>query len=101
SLDEFASELGWRYAAARQIPLARLEAPFTEFSSAQAFVAYGESLAAVQMIHDRYGDDPLLDLLRALRQGQSMAQALQSVLRLSYPEMERELAAYLAHRYGR
>jgi hypothetical protein len=52
------------------------------------------------MIHDRYGASQLSYLLQALRRGESMSQALHSVLRMSYEEIDREIAAYLAGRYG-
>lgn len=101
SLDEFGPLLTQRFAASRQIPLETLESSFGRFNTSQAFQAYGESLAAVQMINDQYGGYQFPYLLRALRGGQSMAQALQSVLRLSYQDLDAELAAYLARHYGK
>ncbi|MBI2820003.1 MAG: hypothetical protein HYX73_08495, partial [Acidobacteria bacterium] len=100
-LDDFGPLLAQRYARSRQIPLQELEGSFRRLNTAQAFLAYGESLAAVQMIHDQYGSYQLPDLLRALHRGQSMTEALRSVLRMSYKDMDFEMAAYLARHYGK
>ena len=100
-LDEFGPLLAQRYGRSRQISLLTLEGSFRRLNTAQAFLAYGESLAAVQMIHDQYGAYQLPDLLRALRRGESMSEALHSVLRMSYSDMDREIAAYLARHYGK
>jgi len=89
------------YGAERNIPLAELEGSFRRFNSRQAGQAYAQSLAAVEMIRDRYGAYQLPYLLRALREGQSPAQALRSVLRMSYEDLEAELRAYLAQKYGK
>ncbi|MBI3934352.1 MAG: hypothetical protein HY316_06640 [Acidobacteria bacterium] len=101
SLDEFGQVLAERFAASRQIPLAELEGSFGRLNTSQAFQAYGESLAAVQMISDQYGEYQLPYLLRALRGGQNMSQALRSVLRMSYEDLDAEMAAYLARHYGK
>lgn len=87
------------YGAGQQIPIAQLEGSFRRFNSGQAAVAYAESLAVVEMIRDRYGAYQLPYLLRALKEG-SMTQALRSVLRMSYDDLETELRAYLAQKYG-
>ena len=100
-LDEFGPLLAQRYGGSRQMPLQDLEGSFQRFNTAQAFLAYGESLAAVQMIHDQYGAYQLPDLLGALRRGESMSEALHSVLRMSYQDMDQEMAAYLARLFGK
>jgi len=100
-LDEFGPLLAQRYGGSRQMPLQDLEGSFRSFNTAQAFLAYGESLAAVQMIHDQYGAYQLPDLLGALRRGESMSEALHSVLRMSYQDMDQEMAAYLARLFGK
>jgi tetratricopeptide (TPR) repeat protein len=99
-LNEFGPTLARRYASGKHIPLQTLEASFQTLNTGEAFLAYGESLAAVQMISERYGSYHLTDLLRALRRGESMPQALHSVLRMTYEDMDREIASYLAGRYG-
>lgn len=100
-LDEFGPMLAQRFAASRQIPLAELEGSFGRFNASQAFQAYGESLAAVRLIHDQYGDYQIAELLRALRSGGNMSEALRSVLRMSYSDLDAELAAFFARRYGK
>jgi tetratricopeptide (TPR) repeat protein len=96
-LNEFGREL----VAARSqlLPLRKLEGSFQGFDFTQAFLAYGETLAAVKMIHDQYGPYQLPDLLRALHRGESMSEALHSVLRMSYEDTDQEMAAYLARHY--
>ena len=100
-LDEFGPMLAQRFAASRQIPLAELEGSFGRFDASLAFQAYGESLAAVQLIHDQYGDYQIAEILRALRSGRNMSEALRSILRMSYSDLDAELAAFLARRYGK
>jgi tetratricopeptide (TPR) repeat protein len=99
SLDEFGALIASRYAASRQMPLAQLEGSFRRFNTAQALLAYAQSLAAVEMIRDEYGDYQLPALLKALRSGQSITDAFRSVLRVSYGEFEEQMAAYLSRRY--
>ncbi len=99
-LDEFGPELARLFATSSQIPLAELEESFERFGSDRARQAYGESLAAAEMMRDRYGDYQFPDLLEALR-SQSLAEALRSVLRSDYPELEAQLGDYLRQRYGR
>ena len=48
-------QLSHLYKAQREIPLNALEGSFQNFSGAQAYVAYAESLAAVSYINDSYG----------------------------------------------
>jgi tetratricopeptide (TPR) repeat protein len=100
SLDEFGTYVRDRYANSGQIPLSLLEGSFRRFNSAQALLAYGQSLAAAEMIRDQYGDYQLPTMLKALRSGQSISDAIRSVLRMSYGEFEDEIAAYLNRRYG-
>ena len=99
-LDEFVPELAHLFATSRQIPLAELEESFERFDSDRARQAYGESLAAVEMMRERYGAFRLPELLEALR-SQSMAEALGSVLRSDYKGLEAQVGDYLRQRYGR
>jgi peptidase MA superfamily protein len=92
-------ELARRFAASRQIPLTQLEGSYRRLNAGQALMAYSESLAAVEMIRDQYGDYYLPKLLQALGAGQSLELSLKSVLRIDYTELETELAAYLARLY--
>ena len=89
------------YAASRQIPLRQLEDSFMGLAPPFVAVAYAESLAAVLMIQDQYGAYQLPQLLKVLSQGGTQEEALRQVLRLSYQDLEEELAAYLTRRFGR
>jgi tetratricopeptide (TPR) repeat protein len=89
------------YAQTRQIPLRELEGSFMRFDSSRAGLAYAESLAAVEMLRDRYGAFQLPELLRALGRGRTMEEALREVLRMGYEDLEADLARFLATRFGR
>jgi hypothetical protein len=99
-LDEFGPGLAQVFAATSQIPLAELEGSFERFDTNRARLAYGESLAAAELLRERYGAFRLSELLEALR-SQSVAGALPSVLRLDYSELEAQLGDYVRQRYGR
>jgi hypothetical protein len=99
SLGHYGAELAMRYSAARNVPLMLLEGSFGRLGPAQATLAYAESLAAVEMIREQYGDYQLPALLKALRNGQNIAAALRAVLRVDYRDFEEELSRYLARRY--
>jgi hypothetical protein len=98
-LGHYGAELAMRYSAARNVPLMLLEGSFGRLGPAQATLAYAESLAAVEMIREQYGDYQLPALLKALRNGQNIAAALRAVLRVDYRDFEEELSRYLARRY--
>ncbi|HET6933694.1 MAG TPA: tetratricopeptide repeat protein, partial [Candidatus Angelobacter sp.] len=60
----FGPRLAALFGTGHQIPLSQLEAGFQGYSSAEAAVAYAESLAAVEYIRDHYG---LSDVARLLQ----------------------------------
>ncbi len=82
------------YAASRQVPLAQLEGSFLQFDTSLAAVAYAESETAVEVIHSKYGDYSLAQILKMLGEGKSMREALQQILRGGYPELETALREY-------
>ncbi|MGC1438751.1 MAG: peptidase MA family metallohydrolase [Terriglobales bacterium] len=84
----------------REIPLNALEGSFMQFSSAQAAVAYEESLAAVQYISDTYGMSDLQRILERLGQGSSTEAALRATIHSDYGQLEAEVGKYLASKYG-
>jgi tetratricopeptide (TPR) repeat protein len=88
------------YKTQQQIPLNVLEGSFARFSSAQATLAYTESLAAVQYISETYGMSDLQRILERLGQGNSTEAALREILHSSYGDLEAELAKYLASKYN-
>jgi len=62
------------YTSGRQVPLNQLEGEFQGYSSAEASVAYAESLAAVEYIRATYGMGDLARLLRRLEKGRVWSQ---------------------------
>jgi tetratricopeptide (TPR) repeat protein len=84
----------------REIPLNALESSFMQFSSAQATVAYEESLAAVQYISDTYGMSDLQRILERLGQGSSTEAALRATIHSDYGQLESEVGKYLISKYG-
>jgi hypothetical protein len=83
-----------------EIPLNALEGSFMQFSSAQATVAYEESLAAVQFISDTYGMSDLERILERLGQGSSTEAALRATIHSDYGQLEVEVGKYLLGKYG-
>lgn len=88
------------YASGHQIPLNQLEAQFSSFSSAEASVAYAESLAAAEYIRNTYGPPSVQQILQRLGQGQSVETALRSTIHAGYAELETQIADYLRKNYG-
>lgn len=84
----------------REIPLNALEGSFMQFSSAQATVAYEESLAAVQYISDSYGMSDLQRVLERLGQGSSTEAALRATIHSDYAQLEADVGKYLMGKYG-
>jgi len=84
----------------REIPLNALEGSFMQFSSAQATVAYEESLAAVQYISDSYGMSDLQRILERLGQGSSTEAALRATIHSDYGQLETDVGKYLNGKYG-
>jgi len=99
-LGRYGPALAKLYSQSRQVPLVKLEGSFQGLTSSGAALAYAESHAAVEMLRDRYGAYQLPGLLRSLGTGKTMEQALREALRMTYEDMETELAQYLAKRFG-
>jgi Peptidase MA superfamily/Tetratricopeptide repeat len=88
------------YASGHEVPLNQLEGEFQGYSSAEASVAYAESLAAVEYIRSAYGMSDLARLLQRLGEGQSVESALRSTIHGGYAELEAEITNYLRKTYG-
>ncbi|HYA24660.1 MAG TPA: tetratricopeptide repeat protein [Terriglobales bacterium] len=88
------------YRTQHQIPLNALEGTFVNFSSLQATVAYGESLAAVQYISEAYGMGDLQRILERLGQGSSAEAALRAILHSDYADLENQVGKFLVTKYG-
>lgn len=84
----------------REIPLNVLEGSFMRFNSAQAAVAYEESLATVQYISDTYGISDLQRILQRLGEGNSTEAALRATIHSDYGSLEDEVGKYLSNKYG-
>jgi hypothetical protein len=93
-------QLSLLYKAQQNIPLNALEGSFQNFSGAQAYVAYAESLAAVSYINDSYGMSDIQRILERLSQGNSTEAALRATIHSDYGQLETDLARYLADKYG-
>jgi len=94
------SRLAELYRAQQEIPLNVMEGSFVNLSSAQAVLAYAESLAAAQYISETYGMSDLQRILQELAQGSSTEAALRAILHSGYGDLENELGKYLASKYG-
>lgn len=88
------------YSSDKQVPLSQLEGEFQGYSSAEASVAYAESLAAVEYIRATYGMSDVARLLQRLGEGQSVESALRSTIHGGYADLETEITNYLRKNYG-
>ena len=95
-----ARRLASLYSAHLNIPLNQLETSFLKFSSAEATVAYTQSLFAVEYIRDTYGMSDVAAILRKMGEGQSTETALRSTIHSGYGQFEQELTNYLRKNYG-
>lgn len=93
-------QLSLLFKAQRNIPLNALEGSFMNFSGAQAYVAYAESLAAVTYINDSYGLSDVQRILQRISQGSSTEAALRATIHADYGQFESDLARYLSDKYG-
>src|SRR5579864_364102 len=93
-------QLALLFQAQRNIPLNALEGSFLQFSGAQAYLAYAESLAAVSFIADSYGMSDIQRILQRIGQGNSTEAALRATIHSDYGQLESDLAKYLADKYG-
>jgi tetratricopeptide (TPR) repeat protein len=88
-------------AAGNVPPLAALETSFLELPGDQVGAAYAKSLAAVEYLRATYGPGVVRRLLQAMPSNPDFGSLLREHFRLSYDELDRELAASLTRRYGR
>jgi tetratricopeptide (TPR) repeat protein len=84
----------------QNIPLNALEGSFLQFSGAQAYLAYAESLAAVTYITDLYGMSDIRRSLQRLSEGNSTEAALRATIHSDYGQLEADLTKYLTDKYG-
>jgi tetratricopeptide (TPR) repeat protein len=100
SLNGEGHQLAQLFKAQHNIPLNVLEGSFMSFNGVQAYVAYGESLAAVSYINDSYGMSDIQRILERLSQGNSTEAALRATIHSDYGQLESDLGRYLADKYG-
>jgi hypothetical protein len=93
-------QLAQLFKSQRNIPLNVLEGSFLQFPGAQAYVAYGESLAAVSYINDSYGMSDIQRILQRISQGSSTEAALRATIHSDYGQLESDLTRYLTDKYG-
>ncbi len=100
SLGNDGRQLAQLFKSQRNIPLNMLEGSFMNFSGAQAYLAYAESLAAVTYINDSYGMGDLQRILQRLSEGSSTEAALRATIHSDYGQLEAEVGKYLSDKYG-
>jgi tetratricopeptide (TPR) repeat protein len=100
SLSSSGHQLSRLFKAQQNIPLNVLEGSFLQFSGAEAYVAYAESLAAVSYINDSYGMSDVQRILQRIGQGSSTEAALRATIHSDYGQLESDVARYLADKYG-
>lgn len=88
------------FAAGNEIPFNVLEGSFMSFDTAQATVAYAESLAATEYIRDAYGMSEIARILQLLSQGSSTEAALRATIHSGYHQLRDEMTSQLKERYG-
>jgi Peptidase MA superfamily len=100
SLSGDGHQLSLLFKSHRNIPINGLEGSFLRFSGSQAYIAYAESLAAVQYINDSYGLSDIQRVLERMSQGSSTEAAMRATLHSDYGQFDTDLARYLADKYG-
>ncbi len=101
SLDANGYRLAQLFRAQQEIPFNGLEGNFMRFSTAEAVLAYDESLAAAQYINDTYGMSDLQRILEKIGQGSSAEAALRGTIHSDYADLGTEVGKYLSDKYGR
>jgi tetratricopeptide (TPR) repeat protein len=100
SLSGNGRRLSQMFRAQQTIPYNALEGGFMRFSSAEALLAYDESLAAVQYIYETYGMSDVERILQRIGQGGSPESALRATIHSDYGQLESEVGKFLAGKYG-
>jgi Flp pilus assembly protein TadD len=100
SLSSDGRRLAQLFRSQHAIPYNVLEGGFTRFSSVEAYVAYAESLAAVEYISRTYGMSDVERILERIGQGSAPEAALRATIHSDYGQLESEVGKYLASKYG-
>ena len=75
-------------AESKILPLWSLEGPIVNYPRDKALLVYAEGLAATDYITARRGPDAIVKILRLLARGQTMGEALKTVIGLDYQEFQ-------------
>ena len=100
SLGSNGRRLGQLFHAQHELPYNMLESSFMQFSTGEAVLAYDQSLAAVEYIHDTYGMGDLQRILQRLGEGGTAEAALRTTIHSNYAQLEGEVGKFLATKYG-
>lgn len=88
------------FAEQHEVPMNLLEGSFLDLGGKEATVAYVQSLAVAEYIHDTYGMGDLRRILERIGEGASTESALRATVRAGYDKLEQEVGRYLIGRYG-
>lgn len=94
------TNLARAFAAGSLPALHALEAPFGNMPPELVGLVYGKSLAALEYLRDTYGMGEIRRLLRAMPSSPDLSTLFQDELRLSYADLEQEVANFVVRRYG-
>lgn len=94
------SQLARAFAGGQLPSYAALEGSFVSLPADQASAAYAQSLAALEYLNQTFGMGEIRRLLKAMPSTPDFGSLLQEELRLTYPALEQDVAAYLSKRYG-
>ena len=93
-------QLSQLFQADHALPFNTLEGSFMNFTSAEARLAYDQSLAAVEYITATYGMSDIQRILDRIGKGNSTEAALRATIHSDYRQLQEELGRYLRERYG-
>ncbi len=100
SLGSVGRQLAQLFRSQRAIPYNALEGSFMRFSSTEAYLAYAESLAAVEYISETYGMSDVERILERIGQGGAPEAALRASIHSDYGQLETEVGKFLSSKYG-
>ena len=87
-------------ASGRSLPFDSLETSFLNLPKERIGMAYLKSLAAIEYLRDTFGMAEIRRLLKLIPTQPDFSALLESETRLDYPQLEQNLAAYMAKRAG-
>jgi tetratricopeptide (TPR) repeat protein len=96
----YGSRLAQLFNEGKHAPLAALEGSFSRLTAGQAALAYAESLSAVEYLRSNYGMSGVQRILTSIAEGEEPEEAVRSVTRSGYSQLEKEIGVYLSQKYG-